>query len=475
MNDRPNLHAPYAFSSPAAVAGSLAPDAAVAMLASAGDIALVLDQAGVIRDIAVSSADLLAQGFGDWIGEAWLDTVTIESKGKVGQMIAEGAEAEPTRWRQVNHPTHGGDVPVRYLVTRLKTGGIIAIGRDMRATAAMQQRLLQTQQSLERDYIKLRQAEARYRMLFDLGSEPVLIIDAASRRIREINPAAVRLIGGKGESLADQPVGMIVAAADREELIAHLGAAAASDDLPPFPVRLVGGQAVAMSARLFRQGRAALLLVRLLPEAPATPAPDDPGSPLDSVIDHMPDAFVLVDAALDVMFANAAFVELAGVASAARVIGAPLATWLGRPGIDLDLILAQLREHGVVRNVATILRGATGGQEEIELSGVMAPHGDGQCYGFTIRNVARRQRSAPPADRDLPRSVEQLTELVGRMSMKDIVRESTDLIERLCIEAALAYTSDNRASAAEILGISRQSLYSKLHRHGLGNLVSGDN
>ena len=69
---------------------------------------------------------------------------------------------------------------------------------------------------------------------------------------------------------------------------------------------------------------------------------------------------------------------------------------------------------------------------------------------------------------DLPRSVDELTDLVGRMPLKDIVRESTDLIERLCIEAALVYTSDNRASAAEILGLSRQSLYSKLNRYGLG-------
>ena len=68
----------------------------------------------------------------------------------------------------------------------------------------------------------------------------------------------------------------------------------------------------------------------------------------------------------------------------------------------------------------------------------------------------------------------RLTELVGRMSLKEIVRESTDLIERLCIEAALAYTSDNRASAAEILGLSRQSLYSKLHRFGLVNSVPND-
>jgi DNA-binding NtrC family response regulator len=54
--------------------------------------------------------------------------------------------------------------------------------------------------------------------------------------------------------------------------------------------------------------------------------------------------------------------------------------------------------------------------------------------------------------------------------MKEIVRESTDLIERLCIEAALTLTSNNRASAADLLGLSRQSLYSKLHRYGLGSL-----
>jgi DNA-binding NtrC family response regulator len=97
--------------------------------------------------------------------------------------------------------------------------------------------------------------------------------------------------------------------------------------------------------------------------------------------------------------------------------------------------------------------------------------GDAPCYGFAIREIGRRLRDLPPTSLDLPRSVEQLTELVGRASLKEIVRESTDLIERLCIEAALAYTSDNRASAAEILGLSRQSLYSKLHRYGLGNLV----
>ena len=68
---------------------------------------------------------------------------------------------------------------------------------------------------------------------------------------------------------------------------------------------------------------------------------------------------------------------------------------------------------------------------------------------------------------ELPRSASQLKELVGRVPLKDLVRETTDVIEQLCIEAALEITGDNRASAAEILGLSRQSLYVKLRRYGL--------
>ena len=74
----------------------------------------------------------------------------------------------------------------------------------------------------------------------------------------------------------------------------------------------------------------------------------------------------------------------------------------------------------------------------------------------------------------MPRNPEELTELVGRTSLKNIIRETTDVIERLCIEAALQLTGDNRALAAEMLGLSRQSLYVKLRRHGIGDLDESD-
>jgi DNA-binding NtrC family response regulator len=104
---------------------------------------------------------------------------------------------------------------------------------------------------------------------------------------------------------------------------------------------------------------------------------------------------------------------------------------------------------------------------------VAVPDTDEPVLGFVIRSVGRRLPVGAAAERDLPRSPEQLTELIGRVPLKDIVRETTDVIERLCIEAALQLTSDNRASAAEMLGLSRQSLYLKLHRYGLGELDGG--
>ena len=89
------------------------------------------------------------------------------------------------------------------------------------------------------------------------------------------------------------------------------------------------------------------------------------------------------------------------------------------------------------------------------------------CLGFTIRDVGRRLPAEGAEGRELPRSPDQMTELVGRVPLKDIVRKTTDLIGQLCIEAALKLTGDNRASAAEMLGLSRQSLYVKLRRFGL--------
>ena len=127
-----------------------------------------------------------------------MDTVTIETQQKVQCPICETRSAgAPSRTRHVNHPSEAGaseegeDVPILYSALRIgRTKQILASGRDLRTISTLQRRLLDAQASMERDYGKLRQVETRYRLLFQLSPEAVLIIDALTQRIVEANPAA---------------------------------------------------------------------------------------------------------------------------------------------------------------------------------------------------------------------------------------------------------------------------------------------
>lgn len=466
-----SIEGKHPFGRAAELFNSLDADAAMKLAMVAGDVTLVLDETGTILDAAFDPKDF--PGFSHWVGTNWIETVTDESRPKIMEMLAAARRGEVQHWRQVNHPSRDGEVPIRYAVLSVNGGEHrIAFGRDLREAGRLQQRLLQVQQSLERDYLRMRQLEARYRMLFEKSTEPVMIIEAANLRIREANPAAHALVGARPASLPGKKLLSVLDKDSRDQVQALVGAALVSDTVSPARIRIArGAREVMASVAGFTQDRGQFLLLRLVP---VNDGAKPQYSPVLELVDQMPDAFVVADSNLDIITANAAFVEMLQAASVDQLRGRHLSESVGRPGIDLDLIEGQIDQHGAARNVSTVLRvGHDVEGEPVELSAIRTS-GDDPCYAFVIRPIGRRLRDLPPGAQDLPRSVEQLTDLVGRMSLKDIVRESTDLIERLCIEAALSYTSDNRASAAEILGLSRQSLYSKLHRYGLGNLA-GDN
>jgi len=466
------------FQAPKETLGDLNAEAAAALISAAADIALVIDSQGIIRDVTLNSPDLIQEGYENWVGQAWQDTVTVESRDKISEMLREAGTHAPLRRRQVNHPSRrSADVPVLYAVVQVgEDGRVVAVGRDLRAVAALQQRLVDAQQSMERDYARLRAVETRYRLLFQMTSEAVLILDPSSRRILEANSAAMRLFGKDGARLIGKtfPTGFTAEGTRTlEALLDDARAAGRSDEVRVRPAE--GESELRASATLLRQENTSLFLIRFAPlnsDMDAAMVPRSRARLLD-VLEKAPDGFVLTTAEGDILAANAAFLDLAQLASEGQAKGESLARWLGRPGVDLNVLIANLREYGSVRLFATTLRGEFGSAAEVEISAVSVPdEDDGVHFGFLMRNVGRRLTGVPQTAHDLQPSVEQLTELVGRAPLKDIVRKTTDVIERLCIEAALELTGDNRASAAEILGLSRQSFYVKLRRYGLGDLAS---
>jgi transcriptional regulator PpsR len=463
------------FRAPKRTLGDLDAEIAAQLIAAAADIALILDAKGVIRDVALGSTELVQEGYDSWVGTPWIEHVTAESRPKVEELLRDAASKAPLRWRQVTHPSkRGADVPVRYTALQIgKSGRIVAIGRDLRTVAALQQRLVDAQQSMEREYARLRHAETRYRLLFQIASQPILIVDANSLKVVEANPAAGQLLNKSIKRLGGRSFPELFEAEGAKALHAHFASVRATGRADEVTAKLhEGKQETVVSASLFRQENASHFLVRLSPvlDGPAVPK----SSKLFSVVENLPDGFVVTDLDRRILTANPAFLDLAELASEEQARGESLDRWVGRPGVDLDALIAAMREHGSVRHFSTIMRGEYGSNEEVEVSAVSVLTGEHPCYGFTIRNVGRREPAKPRRPRELPRSVEQLTQLVGRVTLKELVRETTDVIERLCIEAALELTGDNRASAAEMLGLSRQSLYSKLRRFGLGDLDYDD-
>jgi transcriptional regulator PpsR len=295
-------------------------------------------------------------------------------------------------------------------------------------------------------------------------------------RIVEANPAARQLLGAKAEHALGQALSDLFTADTIDFVQTHLAAIRADGRAEEFSARLAAtGDEVVVAASVFRQENAALFLVRISAAPADTLAVPDAKKKLLKLVESAPDGFVVTDSSGNILTANAAFLEMAGLANEDLARGESLDRWIGNSGVELDVLITNLRQRGSVRFFTTSVRNEDQVVSQVEISAVAIGNGGQPSFGFAIRAIGPRlQVETRPVQPAMPRSVQQLTQLIGRVPLKELVRESTDVIEKLCIEAALELTGDNRASAAEMLGLSRQSLYVKLRRYGLGDLATNE-
>jgi len=440
------------------------------LIASVADLALVVDQDGIVTDLWLGEPFEEQKGWQSLVGQPWAETVLPDSQTKAKELVERAFAGERVRSREVNQSVEGvGAVPLRANAIRVDDDRVVITGRDIRPVAEMQQRLVSAQQSMDLEYRRLRRAGTAYRVLFRVCSDAVLVVRDSDHQIVEVNPAAASLLGAPVETIRGKSLEDLFSDDSRDELFTLLGAveAGASSEVELRP----SGRddvAVTASASRFRQSGTLLMLFRFWATNGQAPEASARRSRMMKALEVLPDGFVVTDEDLHILNANAAFCELVQRSTEQTVEGFHLGRWLGRPGVDLKIITASMRENGMIRDFSTIVRGEFGQTQEALVTAVEALDGEVPCYGFTLRTVETRMME-PENTSILPRSADRLRSLVGRVSLKDIVQESTDLIERLCIEAALEVSGNNRAAAAALLGLSRQSLYSKLRRYGLGD------
>jgi transcriptional regulator PpsR len=442
------------------------------LLGLVSDVTLVISPTGVVEDVSTGQDTMASLGCQGWLGKRWIDTVTTESKKKIEDLLVVQPDNQNLLWRHVNHPMpSGGEAAIQYITVALKGNKFLAVGRNLERLAELQRRLVETQQSMERDFLRLRHIEARYRVLFETSPEAVMMVDAHSYRLIEANAGTQALFKDAGKRLVGRDFRECFDTASQGEIQSLLRTALATGRIEMCSATLVGSNLpLTVSTTVFRQEGGAQFLVRLTMRESlvASHLTADASLVLSEALEHFPDGWLLTDTSGSVKSVNEEGMALLGLTSTSQVIGQSLEGWLIRGAVDWGVINTSLKQHKPVRNFATEVRTLSGMTLPVEISGVYLAKPE-PLFVIFIRDINRRSQSSSPPSQNLPNPFADLSQLVGRRPIKDIVGDTVDTIERMCIEAALELTHNNRASAAEMLGLSRQSLYVKLRRFGISS------
>ncbi|MBL8584631.1 MAG: transcriptional regulator PpsR [Rhizobiaceae bacterium] len=438
-----------------------------ALLSAASDLTVVVDGSDVVRDLSHALNLPRGKNIRWWRGKP-IDKVVHEgSQAALRSALGEARCGKTVRRFEINHVVgSGAELPMQYSAMRIaEDGRVVLMGRDMRALSGLRAELLASRRSAEQTARGRRQSESQYRLLFEAGSDPIVMVEAESGKVRDINQRAasilaLRTVGAEGRKFAS-----LFGKAQQGEVAAIFSRVAVTGQAEK--VHLRGGPILSM--KLFRAGGVNLVMVRIgrAPEAHEGGDDDLPERRLTLLARNATEAIVLVDAAGAVVWANEAFLSLADLPVPAQAVGRPVFSFLQWSSVEREIIFENARRHGRVGAFPAVLYNGKGNGTDVAVSVVAMDLGGSGGYGLIMRLADTHASGEQQPKGDDGQTAESIAGMIGRIPMKDLVRERADGIERMCIEAALRLTGNNRASTARVLGLSRQALYLKMNRFGI--------
>ena len=441
------------------------------------DITILLGGDGIVQGVTLREENGVFNPLYTRIGRKIDGALTEESAAKLHRRF--GTLRDKMRqgdgggqiWCELVHKLEGATLPapVRYSIHWLKDDDrFLLLGTDQRPVIELQQQLVQAQIAMERDYENRRELDTRFRIIMEETQDAFLFVSAATRKITEISAAAADLLGSARGDIIGHDIGAELTGLSSAELIEAAAGTRADEPAPRIEVTARRTmQAMTIAPRLFRAAGERLLICRLVP---VSKSDNSTVSPLDSNLRQLysqtVDGILFTDANGLIQSASESFLNLVDAPSLASVQGRSLADYLARGSIDLTVLLDHAKRAGHMRLYATRLKTDFAGQLPVEISAIWISTGDRPVMGLIVRDSSRIEALRAGAGTS-ESNVSSIMEMVGGSPLKEIVSEMTNVVEKLCIETALELTRNNRVAAAEMLGLSRQSLYVKLRKYGL--------
>jgi transcriptional regulator PpsR len=455
----------------------IAPEILGDIIADVADLAVVISEAGTVLSVLVNPVHDFFRRLEHWEGKDLRSALAPESVTKFNSRLADFLQGEVNlRPIELNHADATGrwEFPIRYSFHRIgPDGAILMLGRDLRPIAEMQQQLVKAQIALERDYEMQREYDTRFRVLMESAREAIVFVSVQTGKVTESNAMAAAIFGRTREEMTGLPFAPEFEMKKRGDLMDALSGQALAERSSAMKLTLArSGEAVRVMPNLFRAAGERLLLCRIESEGASEATTDSLSQNLGSLFVLGPDAIVFADEQGLILSANEAFLNLIDVAHDMNVKGKSLADYLSRGSVDLKVLTENAMRSGRMRMYPTKMSGEFGTPRSVEISVTSIQAGGNTIFAFVIRDAGRVEQPRPTGAPVTDDNVRSVMELVGSATLKEIVAETTNVVERMCIETAVELTMNNRVAAAEMLGLSRQSLYVKLRKYGL--LERGD-
>lgn len=441
------------------------------IIAVASDIALVVSRQGKILSVLVNPNETSFGKLDHWEGRPLMDFLTRESRPKIEAAMASMAQGDlPKRSIELNHSDNAvWEFPVRYSFHPFGSdGSFLMLGRDLRPVAETQQQLVQAQMSLEQGYEARREFDARYRLLLRTVRDSVVFISVNDGKIKDLNDPAAALLHSSREDLIGASFAQEFREKRRDEFIEAMINAAISENNTGVEVQpRRARQRIMIYPQVFRAGGERILICRMTTAEDSTAHGDALSHNLAAMFERGSDAIVFTSVTGVIEVCNDAFLDLVDAAHAVDVRGRNLSDFLGRGQIDMSVLVENARRTGQMRMYSTKLLNDYGAKTPVEMSATFLDDQSEPTMGFVIRDISRADAMRKAPVQTTEDSARNVMELVGSATLKEIVAETTDVVEKMCIETAVDLTGNNRVAAAEMLGLSRQSLYVKLRKYGL--------
>lgn len=452
------------------------PEFLSSIIRAASDIALVISAEGIILSVVINSNSDSFGNLKHWEGRPITDFLTRETAPKFEKAHAAYLAGEvPKKQLELNHTDNAvWQYPVRYTFHRFgHENAALLLGRDLRPIAETQQQLVQAQIALEQGYEARREFDARYRVLLANTKQAVAFVSVQTGRVEDTNEAAAGLLGLSADALRGSTFAQHFVGRTNVELTESLMNATLSEDDGRVTLTASRSQAkLVVHPVVFRAGGQRVMMCRLAPQSGSITQTDAVSGHALALFRSGSDAMLFMSAKGIIVSVNESFLDMVGAAHLSDVVGRSFGDLLGRGQIDLSVLTEEPKRSGNMRIYATRLVNDLGSKIAVEISATHLAEGDVPVIGCIIRDVSRTETArstsgTAPLSQGSAEPTRSVMDLVGSASLKDIVAETTDVVEKMCIETAVELTGNNRVAAAEMLGLSRQSLYVKLRKYGL--------